>query len=201
MTSAERPARVGMDARLREGVHPFDAARTLGIHRLDPARDAALVHRWVSADRARHWGMTGHTPEQVREIYVEVDALDTHHAYLVSVADAPVALLQTYDPAADPVGRTYPVADGDLGIHLLLAPTSAPEPGFTRTLATALGRVVLAERRVRRIVVEPDAANDAAIARLRRTGFRLGPEVDLPHKRARLAFLTREDACALLGSG
>ncbi|MGF1662658.1 MAG: GNAT family N-acetyltransferase [Kineosporiaceae bacterium] len=61
--------------------------------------------------------------------------------------------------------------------------------------------MVLAEQRVHRIVVEPDAGNDAAIARLRRTGFRLGPEVDLPHKRARLAFLTREDASALLAPG
>ncbi|MGF1645589.1 MAG: GNAT family N-acetyltransferase [Kineosporiaceae bacterium] len=192
------PVPAGLDARLREGDYPFDPTRTLEVRRLDPAGDAALVHRWVSTERARHWGMAGHTAEQVRQIYAEVESLDTHHAYLVAVGGMPVALLQTYDPGADAVGETYPVTHGDLGIHLLLAPAATPEPGFTATLAAALARVVLADDRVRRIVVEPDAANTAALARLRRTGFELGPEVDLPGKRARLAFIRREDVARML---
>jgi hypothetical protein len=55
-----------------------------------------------------------------------------------------------------------------------------------------------------RVVVEPDARNEKAIARLVRQGFVPGPEivlpeidlpgVYLPEKRARLAFLTPEAA-------
>ncbi len=191
-------ARSRVDARLREGTSAFDATRRLHVRRVDPAGDAALVHGWVSQDRARFWGMGDHAVEQVRETYAFVDALPTHHAYLVSVAERPVALLQTYEPAADPVGETYEVVDGDLGVHVLLAPAEVPEAGFTATLAAALTRVVLADERVRRVVVEPDARNEAALDRLRRTGFELGPEVDLPGKRARLAFLRRERAEALL---
>jgi RimJ/RimL family protein N-acetyltransferase len=44
------------------------------------------------------------------------------------------------------------------------------------------------------VVAEPDARNDRAIARLLRSGFELGPEIDKPEKRARLLFLTREAA-------
>ncbi|RJK98024.1 GNAT family N-acetyltransferase [Vallicoccus soli] len=188
------------DARLTEGDHPFGDGRTLGVRRLDPARDAALVHAWVREERARFWGMTDRTVEQVREVYAFVDGLDTHHAYLLSLDGAPVGLLQTYQPAADPVGETYDVEPGDLGVHLLLAPAQAPESGFTGRLALALGAVVLAEPEVRRVVVEPDARNERALRRLVATGFELGPEVDLPTKRARLAFLRREVVGAALAA-
>ncbi|GAB3880511.1 hypothetical protein GCM10027612_08230 [Microbispora bryophytorum subsp. camponoti] len=43
-----------------------------------------------------------------------------------------------------------------------------------------------------RIVAEPDIRNDRMTTRLLRTGFTLGPEIDLPGKRARLLFLTRD---------
>ncbi|MGY1744152.1 GNAT family N-acetyltransferase [Blastococcus sp. SYSU D00695] len=185
------------DARLPEGDAPFGDGRTLTVRRLDPEHDAPLVHSWVRDERARFWGMTDHTVEQVREIYGFVDSLDTHHAYLLHVDGTPVALLQTYEPEHDPVAEVYPVQDGDLGVHLLLAPADAPEPGFTERLVAALGAVVLRDPAVRRVVVEPDAANDRAIGRAGRTGFELGPEVDLEHKRARLAFLDREVLAAL----
>jgi hypothetical protein len=185
------------DARLAEGTVPFGDDRTLQVRVLDPDRDAPLVHSWVRDERARFWGMTDHTEEQVREIYAFVDSLDTHHAYLVAVDGTPVALLQTYQPAADPVSEVYPVQDGDLGIHLLMAPANAPEPGFTERFVAAVGAVVLRNADVRRVVVEPDAANERAVGRADRTGFELGPEVDLEHKRARLAFLDRETLEAL----
>lgn len=41
---------------------------------------------------------------------------------------------------------------------------------------------------------QPDARNDRAQARLRRTGFVDGPLVDLPEKQARLMFLDRAAA-------
>jgi penicillin amidase len=181
-----------IDARLAEGTHPFADGRTMEVRRLDPAVDAALVHSWVREERARFWGMTDHTEERVRDIYAFVDSLDTHHAYLIAVDGAPVALVQTYQPAEDPVSETYEAQPGDLGIHLLLGPAAAREPGFTDRFVAALGAVVLLDPDVRRVVVEPDAANERAIGRAGRTGFELGPEVDLEHKRARLAFLDRD---------
>ena len=189
------------DARLAEGTHPFGDGRTMQVRVLDPAGDAPLVHSWVREERARFWGMTDHTVEQVRDIYAFVDSLDTHHAYLVSVDGAPVALLQTYQPGEDPVSEVYEVQPGDLGIHLLLAPASAPEPGFTERLVAALGAVVLLDRSVQRVVVEPDAGNERAGDRVRRTGFDLGPQVDLGEKRAQLAFLDRSTLEALAPAG
>jgi penicillin amidase len=162
---------------------------------LDPAADAALVHGWVTQERARFWGMLDHSRAQVREVYAFVDALSTHHAFLALRDGTPVALFQTYEPAHDPVGECYEVLPGDHGVHLLVGPAGgAAEPGFTERLVAVLLRFVLADPSRRRVVAEPDARNDRAIARLLRSGFELGSEIDKPEKRARLLFLTREAA-------
>lgn len=160
---------------------------------LDPDEHLDLVYGWVTQPRAEFWGMTGHTREQVREIYAFLAGLPTHHAYLMVLEGAPVGIFQTYQPEADPVGDTYPVQPGDVGIHLFLAaPGQQPIPGFTGALAGSLTRYVFGRLGAARIVVEPDVRNERALRRWRRLGFRLGPRVDVAGKRAQLAFLTRE---------
>lgn len=192
----------------RTAVHEqeVDGFGTVRVLPLDPAADAPLLHRWVSGERAAFWGMNGLTEERVAEIYAHMDTLDTHHAYLVLKDGTPAALLQTYDPDADRVGACYPVRPGDIGIHLLLAPAVPGEArsGWTGGLAAAIVTYVLRVLDRRRVVVDPDVANEKAIARFARQGFTTGPvvvlpEVDLPdvylpEKRAQLAFLTREVA-------
>ncbi|MFD8524585.1 GNAT family N-acetyltransferase [Streptomyces capillispiralis] len=173
---------------------------------LDATADAPLLHPWVSGERAAFWGMNGLTEQQVDEIYAHMATLDTHHAYLVLKDGEPVALLQTYEPEADRVGECYPVLPGDIGVHLLLAP-AAPDgarSGWTAGLLTALTAFVLLGLDRRRVVVDPDVANDKAVARFLKQGFTAGPEVVLPEvdlpdvylpeKKAQLAFLTREVA-------
>ncbi|MFI7024081.1 GNAT family N-acetyltransferase [Micromonospora sp. NPDC049900] len=164
---------------------------TLSLTTVDPMVDAELLHGWVTQPRAVFWGMGSHTLDEVREIYEFVDALTTHHAYLIRLDDVPIGLFQTYQPAADPVGERYPVRPGDIGMHLLLA----PPPGLPRALASpvgaALARFLFLDPTRDRIVVEPDVRNDAARRRLLAEGFTLAEEIDMPDKRAQLAFLTR----------
>ncbi|GAA4199204.1 GNAT family N-acetyltransferase [Microbispora amethystogenes] len=168
---------------------------TVRIVPVDPAADAALIHSWVTQERARFWGMLDASPERVLEIYDYLDGLTTHHAYLVHRDDRPVALFQTYAPEADPVGECYDVRPGDFGVHLLLGPAAAGEGerGFTAALLSALLAYAFSDPAHTRIVAEPDARNEKVIGRMLRTGFTLGPEIDLPDKRARLLFLTRDD--------
>ncbi|GAA2429556.1 GNAT family N-acetyltransferase [Streptomyces lavendulocolor] len=176
-----------------------DGFGTVRLARVDPARDAELLHGWVGGERARFWGMRETTVDDVREIYAHLDTLTTHHAFLAYRDGAPVALFQTYEPEADRVSECYEARPGDIGVHLLIAPTDAPERGFSTHLVSAL--ISYAMEGHDRIVAEPDAANDKAIALLVRNGFELGPEVVLPEvvlpevhiarKRARLLFLSR----------
>ena len=167
----------------------------LGHFRLrpvDPARDADTIHEWVTQPRAEFWGMTGHSRDDVREIYEFLDGLDTHHAYLMTVNDRPVGIFQTYQPAADPIGEHYPVRDGDFGIHLFMAPASAQQgeiKDFTGRVFSALMRFVQVEPGHRRIVIEPDVRNERSLRRWKRLGFAFGERVELPHKVAQMAYL------------
>ncbi|MET8669724.1 GNAT family N-acetyltransferase [Streptomyces tendae] len=186
----------------------LDGFGTVSILPLDPAADAAVVHGWVSEGRAAFWGMNGLTQRQVTDVYAHMATLDTHHAFLVVKDGDPVALLQTYDPAADRVSECYDTEPGDIGVHLLLAPAGAggARPGWTAALSGALMAYVLLGLGRTRIVVDPDVDNEKAIARFLKQGFTAGPavvlpEVDLPdvylpEKKAQLAFLRREVAFA-----
>ncbi|MFG3708767.1 GNAT family N-acetyltransferase [Micromonospora sp. NPDC047670] len=158
---------------------------------LDPKSHAELVHGWVTEPRASFWGMGSYSVDDVREIYEFVDGLATHHAYLIMLDDAPIGLFQTYEPAADPVGERYDVRPGDVGMHLLLAPGAHPPRGLTTAVGPALARFLFSDPTRQRIVVEPDVRNQRALDRLEREGFTFGDEIDMPDKRARLAFLTR----------
>ncbi|MFF8249164.1 GNAT family N-acetyltransferase [Streptomyces griseus] len=180
---------------LRPAVHEqkIEGFGTVRLVPVDPAADAGLLHGWVTEERARFWGMADHTREQVREIYAFVDSLPTHHAYLALRDGVPAALFQTYEPDADPVGECYDVQPGDFGVHLLIAPAEGEGAvkGYTDALLTAFIAHVFSDPAHLRVVVEPDARNEKAIARMVRIGFELGPEIRKPEKTARLAFLTR----------
>ncbi|WP_405881236.1 acetyltransferase [Streptomyces sp. NBC_01136] len=194
----------------REAVHEqkFDGFGTVRILPVDPHADLDVIHGWVSEESAVFWGMNGLTKEQVLDTYAHLDSLDTHHAFLAVKDGEPAALFQTYEPEADRVSECYDVEPGDIGVHLLIAPAGPDggRPGWSSALLTAFTTYVLIGLDRRRVVVEPDARNAKAIARLVRQGFVPGPqivlpeidlpEVYLPEKRARLAFLTRKAAFA-----
>lgn len=154
---------------------------------VDPAVHAEMLHGWVTQDHTRFWGMGDYTVEQVREVYEFLDSLETHHAYLMLLNDEPVGIFQTYEPGHDPVGERYDVQEGDFGVHLLFA-----RRGLAERLTPALTRYTFADPARRRVVVEPDVRNAAALLRMRKAGFEMADEIDMPDKRAQLAFLTRE---------
>ena len=184
----------------------LDGFGTVRVLPLDPKADAEVIHRWAAEERAAFWGMNGLTRDQVEEIYAHMDTLDTHHAYLVVKDGEPAALLQTYEPEADRVSECYPVEPGDIGVHLLLAPAGpdGARAGWTAALVSAIASYVLLGLDRRRVVVDPDVANEKAVSRFLRQGFEAGPvvtlpeidlpDVHLPEKRAQLAFLRREVA-------
>jgi penicillin G amidase len=173
----------------------LDGFGTVRIVEADPSRDLELIHEWVSAERATYWGMCELSRDEIAATYRFLDSVPTHHVYVVRLDDVPVALLQTYDPQADPAGSAYDVEAGDLGLHLLVAP-GEPRPGFTGTLIESVAGFAFDHLGHPRLVVEPDVRNTRAIDRFRRTGFTLGPEATITHpdgttKTAQFAFLTR----------
>jgi RimJ/RimL family protein N-acetyltransferase len=165
------------------------------VRPVDAARDAAVLHSWVVQDRAAFWGMADCTEERVEEIYAWM-AEQTHlEALLVLVDEAPVGVLQTYDPFVDEIGGFYDRREGDLGVHLLLS-DAPPRRGHTGDLVGFLIGGLLARPGVQRLVLEPDARNERSCAMAERLGAERGPRVRLrtavADKPAQFYFLTRD---------
>ncbi|WP_341976331.1 GNAT family N-acetyltransferase [Microbacterium sp. LWO13-1.2] len=159
---------------------------------LDPVADLDVIHEWVTRPDSRFWGLAELSREDLRDLYLFVDGLPSHHAFLVRRDGVPIVLLQTYEPEHDPLGEVYDVQPGDAGIHFLLGGRGERVPGYTARVGGVIAEFLFARPEVDRIVVEPDIRNERAIDRIRRSGFTFGPEVELPDKTGQLAFLTRE---------
>lgn len=166
----------------------------LSLHPLDPVGDAALVHGWVTQDRARFWMMQDRTVEEVRDIYAWIDRQPGQHAWLARLDGEPAALFQDYLPGDEEVGEHLDVGLGDRGVHFFMAPpsTRARRHGYSGTLLGFMVDFVMSDPAVERVVAEPDVRNEKSVGLLRRLGWQLGDIVELSHKPAQLAFLTRE---------
>ncbi|MEU6808244.1 GNAT family N-acetyltransferase [Streptomyces sp. NPDC046831] len=159
---------------------------------VDPARDAGLLHGWVTHPKAVFWMMQDATPEDVERAYGEITADEHHHALLGLHDGKPVFLMERYDPARRELAGLYAAQPGDVGMHFLVAPTDTPVHGFTRAVITAVLRHLFEDAATRRVVVEPDVRNTAVHALNEAVGFVPAGEIQKPEKRALLSFCTRE---------
>lgn len=172
----------------------------LSLRGFDPARDLDTVHAWLTDPHARFWGMTGQSRERTAAYFQAITASDTHEAWIGQCAQRPCFLVETYAPAADAVGAHYPVAVGDRGMHLLVAPTDRPVHGFTWAVFSFVTATLLAREDTRRLVVEPDENNQAIHRLNRRAGFVYERRIDMGDKTAWLAFCTRADHAAAIAA-
>lgn len=167
------------------------------IEPLDVDRDVHLLHAWVTHPRSRFWMMQGASVDDVRREYADIVASPHHDAWLGRTGMGAAFLAETYDPARSAVASVLDVQPGDLGMHVLVAPTDAPVHGFTTEVFAAVVRHCFALPGhggvpTARVVVEPDADNTAIHALNARAGFVVEREVQLPDKRALLSTCTRE---------
>ncbi|MDT0186786.1 GNAT family N-acetyltransferase [Microbacterium sp. ARD31] len=163
----------------------------LTLEPLDPTRDLALLHAWVTHPRSVFWGMQDATPEHVHEEYARI-ADDPHHDALLGRADGdPAFLMERYDPAHSPLAGLPELRPGDVGMHVLVAPTDRPVHGFTAAVVRRVMQECFADPAVRRVVVEPDVRNDRIAALNAAAGFLVARTVDLPDKTAALSFCSR----------
>ncbi|MEV4532614.1 GNAT family N-acetyltransferase [Asanoa sp. NPDC049518] len=166
---------------------------TFTLEPLDPGAHADLLHAWVTHPRSVYWGMRGASVDTVRKAYAEIAADPHHHAWLGRIEGEPAFLAETYDPAHSELAAHYPVADGDVGMHVLVAPPGGKrQHGLTSGVMRAVMEFVFADPRARRVVVEPDERNDAIARKNAEVGFVVQRRVQLSDKVANLSFCTRD---------
>lgn len=153
--------------------------------------DIALVHRWVTHERAKYWGMQHRSLDEVAVAYNDLLSRAGTSVFLGFHDDEPAFLLECYDPMADVVGRHYDARPGDRGMHILVAPAERRIARFTRHVFTAVMDFLFSDDAVERVVVEPDVRNDKIHRLNKRAGFEYQDIIQLPKKTAYLAFCTR----------
>ncbi|MBE4717852.1 GNAT family N-acetyltransferase [Pseudarthrobacter sp. AB1] len=165
---------------------------------VDAVADAPLLHSWVTQPYASFWGMLSSTVDGLVEEYSRIQATGHHHALLgINDDGVPAFLMEEYVPAASPLAAVYAVQEGDIGMHLLVAPPSGdPKPGYTAAVMDAVLERLFEKPGVERVVVEPDARNSKIHVLNERLGFQPSGVVNLPDKEALLSFCTRQDYLA-----
>jgi hypothetical protein len=170
----------------------FAGIGTLSLRPFDLGTDVATLHGWVTQPYARYWGLLSASVADVHAEYLKIEQSSHHRAFLGLHDGRPAFLMERYEPAYDQVGTTYDVAPGELGMHVLVAPPTAPIAGFTTAVFETIMDSLFSDPLVDRIVVEPDVGNTKIHAVNERMGFRKHSIVDLPEKQAWLSFCSRD---------
>ena len=158
---------------------------------VDPAADAALLHRWVTHPKAVFWLMGDANRYDVERAYTDIAQAPHKDAFIGLYDGSPASLMERYDPARVELAGLYPAEPGDVGMHFLVAPAEQPVHGFTRAVIRAVMTELFADPANRRVVVEPDVRNTAVHALNRTVGFEPAARITTPHKVALLSFCTR----------
>ncbi|MCH7231181.1 acetyltransferase [Glycomyces sp. L485] len=163
------------------------------LRHVDPAADAPLLHEWVTHPKCRYWMMSEASIADVWAKHESIAASDHHFAYLGLHQYRAKFLVEVYDPARTELADACDVAEGDLGVHVLTAPTSTPIPGFTERVMVTVMELLFTGFDAKRVVVEPDATNEPVHRLNDWVGFRAERTVELRDKQALLSFCTPSD--------
>lgn len=158
---------------------------------LDPDTVATL-HAWLTHPGSDYWGMTGYTRDQIEDFLRDWDVSPHRQLHLVRIDGMRVGLAVTYNPSAVELDGKYPHQAGDLGMHLLVAPSRTPVPGTSAAVMGAICETAFGALGARRLVVEPDIANIRVHRINERAGFLPSGPVELDDKTALLSFCSAE---------
>ncbi|WP_273693698.1 GNAT family N-acetyltransferase [Tenacibaculum sp.] len=167
----------------------------LGVISIRPFQletDTPMLHSWVTQPYAKYWGMLNKSLEEVGAEYQEIENNPFHHSYIGMLNDTPVFLMELYKASEDIIANYYNAQENDYGMHVLVAPVERRIPQFTWHVFSTIIDYFFSLPEVERIVVEPDVNNEKIHTLNKKAGFEYQKEVELPHKKAALAFCTRD---------
>jgi len=119
----------------------FSCPREAGLLTLRPlnlAKDAAVLHGWMTQPYASFWGMQNSSVGEVDAFYRDLTAGKPHAALMGEIDGQPRFLIECYPVQDDPLHEHYDVQPGDIGMHILLAPANPPVAGFSWQVFSAV---------------------------------------------------------------
>ncbi|MFK7113975.1 GNAT family N-acetyltransferase [Flavobacterium oreochromis] len=160
------------------------------LRKFDLIHDLPIIYEWVQKEYAIYWGMMGLSYDQVLTIYQKL--VENTYVYIGLFEGKTAFLLECYDPQEDIIKEHYQVNKGDIGMHILVAPPDKKISGFTWHIFKFILDFIFSDSNVKRVVVEPDAKNKKIHILNKKAGFVFQKIIELPHKKARLEFCTRQ---------
>jgi len=158
---------------------------------LDLKQDTPTLQSWFNQEYAQFWGMQGLSLAAIENLMA---ATQHKFALMGEWQGKALFMAELYDPAHDEVGHHYPVAPGDCGMHLIIAPPDgSPISGLSFKVMDAIAQLVLEKLAFSRLVVEPDQLNGKIHRLNSRVGIRYEKAIQLSTKAAYLGFCTAAD--------
>lgn len=172
------------------------------VRQLALPQDAAMAHQWLTHPHSSFWGATDWSLEKTTREYTAILTSPDQQAFILELADQPLALVEVYAPAtsplAEPLAGQVEFTPSDAGMHILIAPPppGPGTPGLTTALFAATMCLIFDALQADRVVVEPDERNAAIHAKNALAGFRDVARIPLPGKNARVQLCSRADFLA-----
>ena len=144
-------------------------------------------------DYAVFWGMQGFSLRQVALEYKRLLEPEHYEVFTGLYNDQPMFIFEIYKPTKDIISLHFSASDNDCGLHIIVGLRIQKIPDFTWHIFSTVMEFIFENKHLQTIVVEPDIRNKKMFALCQRIGFNLDKIIELPHKTAQLAFLTRTD--------
>ncbi|OED37386.1 transcriptional regulator [Flavobacteriaceae bacterium (ex Bugula neritina AB1)] len=166
---------------------------TIQLRRLNLQKDIEIIYSWVTKSYASYWGMLDKSKEEVLEEYARLVSIKHYEVCMGYYKGKPIFLMEKYKASEDRISAYFDVEEGDYGMHIMVAPPEYKISGFTWNVFATVLEYFFDQNSIKRIVVEPDVRNEKIHVLNKKAGFQYQKEIELPEKKAALAFCERED--------
>ena len=163
------------------------------LRHFDMEQDMSTIYDWITKPYALYWGMMDKSIEEVKYEYTELLSRRDYEVFVGMYEDKPIFLMEKYKAQTDRISEYFEAKDTDYGMHVLVAPPEKRIHGFTWHVFTTILEYFFCAEGVKRIVVEPDVRNKKIHELNKKAGFIYQKEIELPEKKAMLAFCERKD--------
>lgn len=185
--------------------HDHRIDRTISLRQATLKRDLGRLHSWLGNDHVKpYWQLDLPVPAFSDRL---VSKLSDDHLtpYIGCLNHVPMSYWECYWAAEDDVANHYDAVPTDQGVHLLIGPEEYLGRGYARPLLRAVIAMQFRHSETDRVIAEPDARNDRAIAVFEDCGFEPRGEFHFEEaeKDAALMVCERErfESAASVGAG
>lgn len=167
--------------------------KTIWARKVDINLDLDIIHTWMNRPHVEEFWHMAWSKERIADYLEKAQAKQGFDCYVIYVEDEPMAYFELYHPHSDPVGATYDVQEGDLGLHVLIGEEKYQRRYIIRLSALMMRLIFNYHPDTLRVIGEPDVNNTQIQGVMKFVGFRFMNNVTLPDKIGALHSLRRED--------